>query len=283
MDNNDTLPRLNTTAAQNETISERYMSIAQEGDVDKFHALVAADKNVPDALDGFDRGLYDTPMHAAAQCGHTYLALEIMNIKPSFARKLNASGFSPMHLALQNNHSHTVRALVTEDRGLVGIRGRGMITPLHHVAMTGNEDLLDEFLVACPSAIERRTSKRETAVHIAVKHAKLGAFKILVGWLKRVNREEVLNWKDEDGNTILHIATSTNQTEVVKLIYKVVNVNAKNLEGRTAKDIFISNEASLAPEIGRLLVAARAKEGHEVTGSESETTWANYLRRLLHF
>ena len=40
------------------------------------------------------------------------------------------------------------------------------------------------------------------------------AFKVLLGWLRRVNREEILDWKDEDGNTIFHIAASMNQTEV---------------------------------------------------------------------
>ena len=45
------------------------------------------------------------------------------------------------------------------------------------------------------------------------------AFKVLLGWLKRANRKEILDWKDEDGNTIFHIAASINQTEVKCLSY----------------------------------------------------------------
>lgn len=119
-----------------------------------------------------------------------------------------------MHLALQNNHSRMVRGLVSIDNSLVSIKGRGGITPLHHVARTGDAELLSELLFTCPSSIEDLTIKCETAVHIAVKNQQMMAFKVLLGWVKRVNKEEILDWKDEDGNTVFHIAASINQTEV---------------------------------------------------------------------
>ncbi|CAH2071050.1 unnamed protein product, partial [Thlaspi arvense] len=76
----------------------------------------------------------------------THFAMELMTLKPSLASKLNVSGFSPIHLALLNNHIRMVR-------GLVSIKGRGRITPLHHVAGIGDAELLNEFLLACPIEI----------------------------------------------------------------------------------------------------------------------------------
>ncbi|CAF2042930.1 unnamed protein product [Brassica rapa subsp. trilocularis] len=119
--------------------------------------------------------------------------MELMTLKPLLASKLNVSGFSPMHLALQNNHIPLVRGFVALDSSLVRIKGRRRITPLHHIC--------------------------ETALHIAVENQQLMAFKVLLGWLKRANRKEILDWKDEDGNTIFHIAASINQTEVKCLSY----------------------------------------------------------------
>ncbi|XP_019058881.1 PREDICTED: ankyrin repeat-containing protein At2g01680-like [Tarenaya hassleriana] len=220
-------------------------------------------------------------MHVAARNGHTHFAMEMMNLKPSFARKLNKSGFSPVHLALQNDYSRTVRAFMAMEKDLISVKGREMITPLHHVAKTGDTELLSEFLFICPSSIEDLTSKCETVVHLAVKHSKLEAFKVLLGWLKQVNKEEILNWKDVDGNTVFHIATSTNQIKVMKLLRKIVNVNVKNLDGQTAKDIFQSNCASLGPEIGKILGAAKAKAGRKL--NSSATTLANYLSQNLSF
>jgi ankyrin repeat protein len=51
-------------------------------------------------------------------------------------------------------------------------------------------------------------------VHISVKNHQCFAFKVLLGWIKRANRKEILDWKDEDGNTVFHIAALINQTEV---------------------------------------------------------------------
>ncbi|KAG5390000.1 hypothetical protein IGI04_031541 [Brassica rapa subsp. trilocularis] len=113
----------------------------------------------------------------------------------------------------------------------------GRVTPLHHVAQIGDAELLSEFLFACPSSIEDLTVKCETAVHVAVKNGNFMAFKVLLGWLKRVKKEEILDWKDEDGNTVFHIAAMMNHTEVMKLLRKTVKVEAKNLDGKTAMDI----------------------------------------------
>ncbi|ESQ55731.1 hypothetical protein EUTSA_v10027198mg [Eutrema salsugineum] len=174
-------------AAQNRDVYERLDNAAEVGDIETLYQLIAEDPNVL-------RGHYDkvpfreTPLHIAARNGQSHFAMELMTLKPSLALKLNTSGLSPMHLALQNNHIRTV----------------------------------------------------------------------LLGWVKRVNREEILDWKDEDGNTVFHIAALTNQTEVMKLLRGTVKVNAKNLDGKTAMDILQAHQSPRFPEASRLL--RRAKE-----------------------
>jgi ankyrin repeat protein len=74
----------------------------------------------------------DTPLHIAASAGHTQFAMEIMKLKPSFARKLNQDGFTPMHLALQNNQTQVVLQLLDVDEDLVRVQGREGVTPLHY-------------------------------------------------------------------------------------------------------------------------------------------------------
>ncbi|WRX12394.1 protein of unknown function DUF3447 - like 10 [Theobroma cacao] len=76
-----------------------------------------------------------------------------MNLKPSFARKLNQSGFSPLHLALQNKREKMVADLLSIDKNLVRVKGREGYTPLHHAAKEGNYSLLSTFLEKCPSSI----------------------------------------------------------------------------------------------------------------------------------
>ncbi|KAL4377031.1 hypothetical protein GQ457_02G030420 [Hibiscus cannabinus] len=50
----------------------------------------------------------DTPLHVSADLGNTGFATEMMSLKPSFARKLNRDGFSPIHLALLKDHASSL-------------------------------------------------------------------------------------------------------------------------------------------------------------------------------
>ncbi|RID45854.1 hypothetical protein BRARA_I02549 [Brassica rapa] len=263
------------TSTQDENIYEKLKKTAQDGDIERLYELIAEDPNI---LDHFDKATFcETPLHIAAEKGQTHFAMELMTLKPLLASKLNVSGFSPMHLALQNNHIQLVR-VVALDSSLVRIKGRGRITPLHHVAQTGDAELLSELLLGCPSSIEDLTIKCETAVHIAVKNHQFMAFKVLLGWIKRVNKKEILDWKDENGNTVFHIAASINQTEVMKLLRGTVKVKAKNLDGKTAMDILQTHQTPYFPEARRLLHSVK-----ERILCRSTMTLAGYLSKNLSF
>ncbi|EOY24184.1 PREDICTED: ankyrin repeat-containing protein At2g01680 [Theobroma cacao] len=257
-------------------MDKRLKKAAEDGDVDTLYALLAQDPYLLDRIDQIP--IVETPLHVAASFGRTHFALEIATLKPSLALKLNHIGLSPMHLALGNGYIHTARGLITVDPELIRVKGRERITPLHYVAETEHVDLLAEFLWVCPGSVEDLTVRCETAVHVAVKNHKSRAVKVLVGWLQRVNKEEILNWKDEDGNTVLHIATSTNQPKVMKSIIRHVNVNAKNLQELTAMDICLLEELQ-QNEVGDILRHAKAKRASSL--ANFTITLADYLSQEL--
>ncbi|XP_010039477.2 ankyrin repeat-containing protein BDA1 [Eucalyptus grandis] len=192
----------------------------EKDDVAKLHKLLVEERALLDHVS--KHPFPDTPLHFAAEAGKTQVAMEIAILRPSFARELNPEGYSPMHLALQREQYHTVRALMTLDPELVRVRGQCGFTPLHYVARKEGDnelELLAEFLCACKSSIEDLTSKCETAVHVAVNSHNLKAFKVLFRWLKRVHLTEILDWKDQDGNTVYNIAsTKEPQPEIVDLL-----------------------------------------------------------------
>ncbi|KAF8041289.1 hypothetical protein BT93_A0032 [Corymbia citriodora subsp. variegata] len=155
-----------------------------------------------------------------------------------------------MHLALEKKYYHTTRALATLDPELIRVRGRGGITPLHWVAGKKGDnkqkieellELLAEFLCSCRLSIKDLTSQWETAVHVAVKNHNTEAFKVLFGWLKRTYLTEILDWKDQDGNNILHIAASENQPKIIRMLIGYTNINAKNFQDETALEILQAN------------------------------------------
>ena len=96
---------------------------------------------------------------------------------------------------------------------------------MHYIVQSGkHHDLLEEFLLICPNSIVDVTGRNETALHIALKYNRLEVFKFLVTWLgvivyenAKLYQRTVLNWKDDEGNTVLHIAVSKNQSEASSL------------------------------------------------------------------
>ncbi|KAK7817133.1 ankyrin repeat-containing protein bda1 [Quercus suber] len=135
-------------------------------------------------------------------------------------------------------------------------------TPLHIAASAGNIQFAMEMIDV--------TRRNEMVLHIALKYNRLGAFKFFVKQLglnvyknAELHQRFVLNKKDNEGNTVLHIAVSKNQTEAVRQLlawgYKFVYVNQKNLEGKTAWDILQGQTQVDNSEMRVMLRDAKAK------------------------
>ncbi|XP_059441803.1 ankyrin repeat-containing protein BDA1-like [Corylus avellana] len=256
---------------------------AEQGNIDALYSLIEIDPEVLNKMDEIP--FVETPLHVAAAAGQTQFAMEMMMLKPSFARKLNPNGFTPLLLAMQNNQTQLVRELVFVHEDLVCARGRWGMNLLHYAAQIGDLSLLTHFLRFYPKSIKDVTSRKETALHIALKNDMLDAFQLLVGWLRRAWRTnaeyweyKMLNWIDLDGNTVLHIAASKNQPQVVRWLLDstLLFVNAKNSEGFTALDIAVDSQTQADnQEMRNMLRRAGAKRASSLT---KVVDWADYHR-----
>ncbi|XP_062147286.1 ankyrin repeat-containing protein BDA1-like [Alnus glutinosa] len=208
---------------------------ADQGSIDALYASIQMDPEVLDRIDKIP--FVETPLHIVASAGHTLFAMEIMKLKPSFARKLNQDGFTPLHLALQKlralendqalqkKQTQLVYRLVSVDKDLIRVQGREGVTPLHYVAQIGNLHLLTKFLKDCPTSVEDVTIRGENVLHIALKNnmPELEAFsyllrRVLGSYLKdaKLLEEKLLYCTDDEGNTLslLEVAVSIiNQPE----------------------------------------------------------------------
>nr|XP_023922315.1 ankyrin repeat-containing protein BDA1-like [Quercus suber] len=198
--------------------------VAQQGNIEAFYGIIQEDVKLLENID--ELPFVDTPLHVAASAvgpQHVQFAMEMMRLKPSFARKPDLNGYSPIHLALQEGHTQMVRWLLQVDGDLVRVKGNEGRTPLHDVAAAAATeqqlDLLFKFLSDCLNSIEDVTIQNQPALHIALEKNKLDAFKRMVRWLRKnksENAREILNWQDEKGNTVLQVAKSKKQTEAVR-------------------------------------------------------------------
>ncbi|KAF8041060.1 hypothetical protein BT93_B3089 [Corymbia citriodora subsp. variegata] len=196
----------------------------ENDDVDEQHRLIVEERKFLDraSKDPFP----NTPLHVATASRKTQVAMELAILKPW--------------------------VMMTLDNKLIRIRGQCKITPLHYVAGKEGDielELLAKFLSACKSSIEDLTNRCETVVHVAIKNHNLKAFKFLFGCFKRVHLTQTLEWKDQDGNTVLHITASEGQSE---LLIGYTTIKAKNFQGKTALEIFQMNPSGNQDLVNRL-------------------------------
>ncbi|XVE69055.1 hypothetical protein DITRI_Ditri09bG0118800 [Diplodiscus trichospermus] len=103
-------------------MDETLKRAAREGNVSDLYTLIQKDGNVLKRLDKVE--FIDTPLHIAADAGCIDFAMEIMSLKPSFARKLNQEGLSPIHLAVKKGHKELVLYLMENAKDLVRVKGK---------------------------------------------------------------------------------------------------------------------------------------------------------------
>ncbi|GKU91867.1 hypothetical protein SLEP1_g5681 [Rubroshorea leprosula] len=225
---------------------------AHVGNIEGIYQLLQQDPSVLRRIED-DLPFAQTPLHIAVQhmvsdpqndeqiraanTRYGEFALEMMNLKPSFARKLNPSGLSPIHLAVQNNQTFVVRELLKVDKDLARVKGKGGQTPLHFAADQEALDLLVEFLEACPECITDVNIHGQTALQVAVKNGRYEAAKFLASWIYRSTHKDsaaweraVLNGKDQEGNTVLHIAALNNDPQLLKVDRDLARVKGKGGE-----------------------------------------------------
>ncbi|XP_058752380.1 ankyrin repeat-containing protein BDA1-like [Vicia villosa] len=250
----------------NTNSGDQLKAAAQTGDIDLLYTVIHHDPWILENIDSIP--FVETPLHIAASLGHIRFAIEIMNLKPSFALKLNPQGFSPVHLAMQNDQKRMLSRFVDMNKDLVRVKGREGLTPLHFASQIGEVELLAEFLTACPYSIEDVTVKGETALHIAVMNNQYEALDLLVSFLRknfmrsaRMIQDKILNWKDEDDNNILHIIAQRNfEPQAIGLLLKIgINLKAKNLENKTALDMTAN------VDIRSILLCAGGKSNSQIT------------------
>ncbi|KAH0979277.1 hypothetical protein GBA52_006454 [Prunus armeniaca] len=182
----------------------------------------------------------ENPLHVASIAGHVDFVKEIVRFKPDFAKEINNDGFSPMHIAFAsaNGYLEIVRELLKVDPRLSQLKGRDEWTPLHYSASRGRVDVVVEMVLTCPESVEDVTIQGETSLHLAVKRSQFEAIKALVELVREMNKVNILNMKDNNGNSVLHLAgwkkkntrihnlkKKSNDVEISQVVEWLVGIN----------------------------------------------------------
>ncbi|KAK2650853.1 hypothetical protein Ddye_018342 [Dipteronia dyeriana] len=257
-----------------EVLEAALEAAARKGDVTILLELLQQN---PDLLQDCTVSYRENPIHISSKYGRRDFVRELLSRKPSLARELNKDGYSPMHLAAASNRELVVQELLKADHDLCLLKDKIGWTPLHWAAYRARTVIVNLLLAASPESASVLTHKGESFLHLAVKYNQCQDFGLLVQWLQQLDREDLINEPDGEGNTVLHLATSRRQyqasTTLQTLLTSDINLrrklhmNIRNAAGLTALDVFYQISSEPDEDIGQMLHGAGALRAKDLRAS----------------
>lgn len=182
----------------------KLIEAAEEGDVEKLHNLI---KEYPLILKAVALWCGNNPLHMACMGGHLPFVKEVLKLgRPNFLEEMNVDGFSPLHIASATGDPEVVKELLKKGTHLCLLKGIAKKIPLHCAVSKGKTEVMSVLLLARPDSITQVTVRGETCFHLALKNNQFEAFKVLSEY---GDIEDVLNSKDQQGNSIWHLLASS--------------------------------------------------------------------------
>ncbi|CAI9100668.1 OLC1v1037816C1 [Oldenlandia corymbosa var. corymbosa] len=223
---------------------ERKLSEAAiQGDVESLHQIMKEDPLILDKI--IVSCVSETPLHTASILGHLNFVKKLLSLKPELASELDSSSCSPLHLAAAKGHVGVVEELLRADSEVGSVRNLEGRTALHVAVIKGRVKVVDELVRGKPELTRVLTDRGETVFHLCVKYNRLEVLKLLTESVQK--QRELVNWRDSDGNTILHIAVIKKQLEMINHLLTIyeLEVNALNKYSITALDILTQSPRDL--------------------------------------
>ncbi|KAH7858792.1 hypothetical protein Vadar_028122 [Vaccinium darrowii] len=224
-----------------EDAGRRLYEACWSGSVPALDSLIEEDQFILERASSLTGFFDDTPLHLATLRGHLDFTKALLTRKPKLASELDSLRCSPLHLASAEGHVEVVQELLRVNTGACVARDQDGRIPLHLAAMKGRVEIIHELLGAKPNSIHEKLRRRETVFHLCVKYNRLEALKALVQYVQSNDMEALLNSRDDDGNTILHLAAALKQMDTIEYLLGITSVknhaSVKNQNGSTAFDV----------------------------------------------
>ncbi len=262
-DNGNTLLHIAAKSSNKETIAYLSKEAGKQGLDSKNNAgntplHIAAENGNADAIEAFGKEPLetpnndgDTPLHLAVKNGKMDV-IESLKTKKNIEQG-NKVGDTPLHVAIKEGHNDLIRGLATV-QSLQTINREGD-TPLHIAAEKGGaQELVAEMKVKMQSmsildSFKAKNNKGQTPLHNASANGNTSVVKLINKTTKTeadlfdstnkyvlpYDRTSIIDARDNDGKTPLHLALENIQVEASTEM--IESVAAENKQVDTAAEL----------------------------------------------
>ncbi|ONH97300.1 hypothetical protein PRUPE_7G182500 [Prunus persica] len=166
---------------------------------------------------------------------------EILNKKKDLAIVTDEKGWTPLHYAAFYGHESIVIQLLETGKCSAYMGDEAdKKTALHIAASKGHVHVMKQLISYCPDCCEVVDQRRRNALHYALEKSQSRIIDIVMmdAWLSNV----LLNAKDVDGNTPLHLLNAPIYNRIPFITDARVDKMAFNKEHMNALDVIKAND-----------------------------------------
>ncbi|KAL3747538.1 hypothetical protein ACJRO7_016346 [Eucalyptus globulus] len=205
-----------------------YLAV-ESGDLEVLKLLLAVPLD-PSRIQGV------SPVHAAVLHGKLGMLQEICGRNRRLFELKDDRRGTPLHLAAYINYCDGIKFLLREFTSSAVEYDRDGHFPIHVACKEGHVEAIKELLRQWPDPTELINRHGQNILHICAKHGRIRALRYILG---NANLEKLINERDNDGNTPLHLATLPWHPVVLLdlVLDKRVDCKLLNNECLTALDI----------------------------------------------
>ncbi|XVF57858.1 hypothetical protein PTKIN_Ptkin07bG0016300 [Pterospermum kingtungense] len=232
-------------------VSPRFLTAKGEG----------FEEHIGDMPPVYKREIMKRAVHAAARGGNLKILKELLlSDYTDILSCRDKRGSTVLHAAAGRGQVEVVKNLVASYDIIDTVDDEGN-TALHIAAYRGQAAVVEALILASPSLISVRNKAGETFLHLAVSGFQTPAFRRVdrqINLMKRLvvaksfNMEDIINAKNNDGRTALHMAIIGNvHTDLVQLLMSApsINLNIRDANGMTPLDLLKQRPRSASLDI----------------------------------
>ncbi|PIN00094.1 26S proteasome regulatory complex, subunit PSMD10 [Handroanthus impetiginosus] len=208
----------------------------------------------------FRSEMMNRAVHAAARGGNLDILKEILKDCADVLAYRDAGGSMVLHTASGGGQVEVVKHVISSYDIIDSTDNQGN-TSLNVAAYRGHLSVVEVLLSASPSSASLTNKYGDTFLHMAVSGFRAPSFRRLDKQIelmkqlisgKLINMEDIINLRNNDGRTSLHMAAMDNiQPDVVELLMSApyINLNIRDADGKTPLDLLKQRPQTASSEI----------------------------------